>query len=161
MSFPRADQRGRSRFALPFVIAAVLGCGAAPEPLSVDTYSTRGIVRRMPSGGPAGQELYIHHEAIAAFKDSRGEVVGMESMAMPFPVAEPALLNGLQAGDRVEFDFEVSWEGSPPLRIIRLTELPADTRLSFEPAADADAEQARPPDGDAGGPPETVHEHPE
>ena len=58
----------------------------------------------------------------------------MKSMAMPFPV-DPSMLEGVEVGDRVSFDFEVSWTGSPPMKVTRLEVLPPDTVLGFETPA--------------------------
>ena len=64
--------------------------------------------------------------------DADSEVVGMDSMTMPFPLADPALAAGLAAGDRIEMEFEVRWNGDDPLLITALEKLPPETRLAFE-----------------------------
>lgn len=98
-------------------LLGLLGCGA--EPTAVDTYTVRGVVRQLPSG-PQG-EILIRHEALPAFKNAEGEVVGMEAMAMPFPLAKPELAADLAVGDEVEMTFEVRWQGGgSPLRITAL-----------------------------------------
>ena len=74
----------------------------------------------------------MRHEAIAEFKDADGEVVGMESMTMPFPVDDAELIAGLEAGDRIALDFEVRWDEGHPLRITAIEKLPPETRLGFE-----------------------------
>lgn len=109
-------------------------CSGSPETDAdapkAQSYESRGIVRQLAA--PPGQEMQIHHEAIPTFVDMDGEVVGMGSMSMPFPVADTELPADLQAGDKVSFTFEVSWTGSPPMRLLSLEKLPADTVLSFE-----------------------------
>lgn len=108
-------------------------CGGPPPEQPPEVYRVRGMVRQLPS--PPANEMQVRHEAVPAFKDSGGEVVGMESMTMPFPLADPALAAGLEVGDRIEMDFEVRWHGSHPLRITAVEELPPETRLAFEESA--------------------------
>jgi hypothetical protein len=112
------------------------GRTAGEPPPPADTYETRGLVRQLPRAERPGSELYIHHEAVPDFRDADGEVVGMESMAMPFPVADPSMLDGLEPGDKVAFTFEMRWEGGDPLLVTRLEKLPPETRLAFEQAAE-------------------------
>ena len=119
---------------------ALTACSDAPQPgqeaPQAQRYETRGIVRQLAA--PPGQELQIHHEAIPTFVNMDGETVGMASMSMPFPVSGTELPTDLQAGDKVRFEFEVSWTGSPPMRLLSLDKLPADTVLSFEEPAAAE-----------------------
>ncbi|MEM1177339.1 MAG: copper-binding protein [Acidobacteriota bacterium] len=124
--------------ALSLLLLATLGCGAAPDPesgaeSSATTYETRGIIRQLPSGAP-GSELFIHHEPIPEFVSIDGEVVGMESMTMGFPVADADTLTGFTVGDRVAFTLRVDFDGSPPLAIDGLRALPDGETLSFESA---------------------------
>lgn len=105
------------------------------EEASVQRYEARGLVRQLAK--PPGQELQIHHEEIPTFVNMDGEVVGMGSMAMPFPLGDTELPADLQPGDKVSFEFEVSWTGSPPMRLLSLEKLPADTVLDFEAQDDA------------------------
>ncbi|MEM9557645.1 MAG: copper-binding protein [Acidobacteriota bacterium] len=123
---------GRWLFAGLCGIAVLTGCGGDAATAPDATYETRGIVRQLPDASLPGSELMVHHEAIDSFVDSSGETVGMGSMAMPFPLADAAMLEGLEVGDRVRMVFTVDWDGSPPLEVIELEALPADSRLSFE-----------------------------
>lgn len=122
---------------LPLAAALLLAACTepAPAPLAApdQTYAARGVVRQLPDPTrPGGGELLIAHEAVPDFVDSEGQEVGMAAMTMPFALADPALLDGLAAGDKIGFDFEVRWQGGPPLRITRVERLPVSTRLSFE-----------------------------
>ncbi|MCG8456342.1 MAG: copper-binding protein [Holophagales bacterium] len=132
---PRRSHPARLRPGLLLAAGAALllanGCEREPE-VEPDRYTTRGIVRQLPETSRPGSELFIHHEEIPEFRDMDGENTGMGSMMMPFPVAEPALLDGLEVGDRVSFTFEVRWQGSPPIRVTGIEPLPDDTRLGFE-----------------------------
>ena len=124
------------------LLSAVLaaGCGedanapsAEPATPSDGTYTVRAEVVGLPDPArEADRQLRIHHEAVPDFVGFEGEVVGMASMTMPFPVAPGVDLEGVAEGDPVEVTFEVRWEGSPPLRIVDLRELPAGTELDFE-----------------------------
>lgn len=124
-------------FAARVLVVMTVGAGFAacspdaPEPAADSrSYTVRGVVRQVAQ--PPAQELYIHHEEIPNFVNIKGEAVTMGSMAMPFPVVDTPLPADLKAGDKVSFEFEVSWQGSPPMRLLSLTKLDPDTLLSFE-----------------------------
>lgn len=115
------------------------GCGgsepaadpAADEPPD-QTYTLRGEVVGLPEEGDEQRQLRVHHESLPDFVGFEGEVVGMASMTMPFPLADSVELEDVEEGDKVEMTFEVRWESSPPLQVVDLEELPADTQLRFE-----------------------------
>ncbi len=86
----------------------------------------------------------MRHEAISEFKDADGKVVGMDSMTMPFPLASPELISGLEVGDRIEMQFDVRWDGDHPLEITVIEALPPGTRLAFEPPAPEEPAPALP-----------------
>lgn len=122
-------------------LPGLVGCGdgsssKAPADSSasptVQTYTVRGAVRGLPDASRPGSDFFVHHEAIPDFVNDEGETVGMGSMAMPFPVPDPTLLEGIAVGDKVSMRFEVEWEGSPPLRVVALEVLPPETVLDFE-----------------------------
>lgn len=93
----------------------------------------RGEVVALPDERrPDDRQLRVRHEAIPDFVGFEGEVVGMASMSMPFPLAADVDLEGVEPGDPVEMTFEVRWEGTPPIRIVELEELPPGTELDFE-----------------------------
>lgn len=112
------------------------GGGAAPATNGdVDTYETRGVVVRVPDPADPLSNLDIRHEAIDDFRSIDGEVVGMGSMSMPFPLADGVDLGAIAPGDKVAFTLEVEWEGEPPYRVTRIEKLPADTELDFREAS--------------------------
>ncbi len=105
-------------------------CRPAPPPAAA-VYQVRGEIRQLPVA-PA-RDLMIRHEAIADFRDEAGEIVGMEAMTMPFTLAPGVELDGLAAGDRVEFTLEVRWDDPANLaRITRLVRLPPGARLAWD-----------------------------
>ncbi len=117
------------------VLPSLAACSGAAERVGndgaavVQRYELRGEVTRLPSA--AEPALSVHHEAVPGFVGIDGEVVGMESMTMPFPLAEGVALEGVAPGDRVRFTLEVEWEGDPPYRITRIEELAAGTALDL------------------------------
>lgn len=140
----RASRCGKSRLTISLLgvglAGAFLACG---EPAAVErdeavsppdqTYTVRGEVVALPDPRRKDdRQLRVRHESIPGFVGFEGEVVGMASMAMPFPLAADVDLDGVEPGDPVEMTFEVRWEGSPPLRIVALRELPPGTELDFE-----------------------------
>ena len=122
---------------LPFAVAA--GCDKPPV-APPESYRVRAQVRQLPAPDTPGGEILVRHEAIAGFKNADGEIVGMESMSMSFPLADAALAAGLEVGDRIEMAFEVSWHGGNPLSVTAIKKLPADARLAFEAPEPTDAE---------------------
>jgi Cu/Ag efflux protein CusF len=119
---------------LPLAVAACSGsvqqgAGTGEASPAVQRYEVRGEVTRLPS--PAADALFVRHEAIPEFVDMDGEAAAMESMTMPFPLADGVDLAGIEPGDKVRFTLEVEWEGDPPYRITRVEELPAATALDL------------------------------
>jgi Copper binding periplasmic protein CusF len=93
-------------------------------------YAGRGRVAQLP--GPQGSRLlYLQHEPIDDFRDRQGKIVGMDSMTMPFPLADGVSLAGVRAGDPVAFELRVDWTAETEVEITSLRKLPAGTRLVF------------------------------
>jgi Cu/Ag efflux protein CusF len=136
------------RFPRPALATIVLGlalgaagCGgsgstgakeAEPAEPPDQTYTLRGEVAGLPRKSDGLRQIRVHHEPLPDFVGFEGDVVGMASMTMPFPLADSVDLDDVEEGDKVEMTFEVRWEGSPPLRVVALERLPADTPLDFE-----------------------------
>jgi Cu/Ag efflux protein CusF len=129
-------------------LAAAAGCAAGSAPPAAEaaadaTYTVRAEIVRLPAA--PGGELYLRHESIPDFRDSKGETVGMASMTMPFSAPAALDLAGFAAGDRVEATFEVRWKAAKmPLRVTRLAKLPAGTALAFDAPPPAAGESAQP-----------------
>lgn len=142
-AFRALSARRRAARGLCALAAAALVLGACaggedaatPTAEGVDTYEVRGVVVRVPDPAEPLADLVIRHEAIDDFRSMQGEVVGMDSMSMPFPVASGVELTEIEPGSKVDFTLEVEWEGEPPYRVVRIEELPADTELDFRKAS--------------------------
>jgi Cu/Ag efflux protein CusF len=127
----------------PLLLAAgfLTACGSAEDTGKVvppRSYEIRGVVRQISEPQAEQRQIWIHHEAIADFVDIRGNTVPMNSMTMPFHLAEAVDLSPIEPGDKVRFRLDVDWSAGVPARIVQLEVLSADTQLSFE--ADGAAE---------------------
>lgn len=134
----RAARAGAALAAAALVAAGCAGNGGNAAPATsaeIETYESRGVVVRVPDPADPLSDLVIRHEAIDDFRGIDGEVVGMRSMSMPFPVAPGVDLTAIEPGSKVAFTLEVEWEGEPPYRVVRIEELPADAELEFREAS--------------------------
>jgi len=113
----------------------VVGCkpdggGSTPTASegSITNYSVRGVVRSLK---PDENEVVIRHEEIPGY---------MVAMTMPFAVRERKDLDGLQAGDSVEFRMRVT-EKDAWIDQIRVVSRPPETTpaeaAAAEPATNA------------------------
>lgn len=113
--------------ALALVTALAASCAKKEaEQAEVMRYQVRGQVDAMQEG-----KLYVFHEAIPEFVGRSGEVVGMDSMQMPFGVGSGVDTSDIAVGDKVKMTVEVRFDADPPLTIVELSELPADTALEL------------------------------
>lgn len=126
------------------VAATSVACGAPAHDTEVNTqisepagdrYTVRGLVIEVQDTDPAEDRLRIRHEAIPDFKGMDGKAWegGMESMTMVFAVAEGVSLDGIAAGDKVEFVLVMDWDKKPTQWITEIAKLPDETELSFDP----------------------------
>lgn len=104
------------------------GCPSRPgEPPAAPgdaSYRVEGTIVALPSR--ERPHLLVHHEAIPQFRNESGEIVGMDSMTMPFPVAPGVTLEGFEPGTPVLLTFEVRWRASKDrFRIVSLERLAA------------------------------------
>lgn len=72
----------------------------------------------------------VHHEAIAEWLRPDG-TKGMNSMTMPFPLADGVSLDGITIGDIVELTVIQYLGDKVPYRVSSIRKLPADTTLNF------------------------------
>lgn len=101
------------------------------EPPGPKTYTVRGEIVDLPDPEDPTSAFYVYHEAIDDFRGIDGQISGMSSMAMPFPVDENLDLSDLTRGDKVEFDLYVDWDGDPATLVTRVEKLDPDTILEF------------------------------
>ena len=116
----------------PFIVLAALllalvGCDR--DPGYEHLYTTRGIVITLP-GDKAYEEFIIHHETIPDYISINGSV-GMNEMAMPIPVPDRSVLEGIQVGDKIELTFGERFEPDHAMGVTAVKKLPADTELNL------------------------------
>ena len=124
--------------------AGLWGCGesggpaepAAQEPSSSERqpdqiYTVRGQIAQLPDPENPAKGLQIQHENIPDFINRSGERSGMKPMTMPFTPAPGLDLSGLAIGDKIEFTFDVDWDGSPLFQVTAIEPLAAETELDF------------------------------
>ena len=126
-------------FVLAAVVIAIGTLGAcsdtSPEPeiaevaSSAQVLTVRGVVRQLPA--PGGVPFLVEHEAIPGFVDINGDPAPMDSMTMPFELADGSLLGDIAEGEKVVFDLEVDWNASPAIAVTRIERLAADTALEL------------------------------
>jgi Cu/Ag efflux protein CusF len=114
-------------------LLATVACGGDEPSAGGDkaAYTVRGEVEQLPNPEVEGSDLMVRHEPIPDFENSKGEVVGMNAMTMPFPLAGDVSLEGIAVGDKVELTFEVQFEPSTSFVTTEVTKLPPDTELDF------------------------------
>lgn len=118
---------------------AVAGCGkgsgegaAATMKGVTHVYHMRGEIKAI--GETPEGDITIHHEAVPEFRNTLDKPEPMGSMTMPFEVKKGVSLEGLKAGDKVAFDWEVNWDAGVH-EIVGISKLPAGAVLTFGPAA--------------------------
>lgn len=124
---------------LAFLIQASPGCGER-EPAYQHTYTTRGVIVAMP-GDKAYEEFIVRHEPIPDYVSMNGSI-GMASMAMPFPLKDRSLVEGLAVGDKIEITYGETFEPDFDAGVISIKKLPADTALNLNAAAGAKPQAA-------------------
>ena len=120
----------RRALMLGLSIGSLLACFAGchdERPAADATYTVRGQVVAITA-----TEVRVHHEAIPGFVGRNGAVVGMDSMTMPFHLAEGVDTHGIEDGDPVDLTFEVRWDADEALTATAIHELPAGTPLTLE-----------------------------
>jgi Cu/Ag efflux protein CusF len=154
----RRAARRHPRLTTLFALAFAFACGPRAETAAPASYPVRGEVVSMPGAG--GREVLIRHESVPGLRNAAGEVVGMESMTMPFALGEDVDRATLAVGDRIEFVLEVRWDDRDPVTVTQVTKLPPGTRLEFDPPqpeaatpVSPEGETPSPPEGETPSPP--------
>lgn len=137
----RPAHRGLSILLAGLLVAATAllptGCGGAkpeePKP-NIIAYTVRGTIMQLPQADRPAAEFVVRHEPVPSYMLG-GQVVGMKSMQMPFPLEEGLSLRGLDVWQPIELTFEVEYDekGSPVnIQAVSVKPLPSDTVLHFE-----------------------------
>jgi len=152
----RAGRIALASLALSLLVVSLAACGGGggeneqaettPPTAAPDVYTVQGIIEKLPQADGPDRSVYIHHQAIPGYKNKDGEIVGMQSMTMPFPVGPDVSLEDIMPGDPVEFTFEMAWEPQGHYEITAIRELPPGTAVDFD-------------DGEAGQDDHEGHEH--
>lgn len=102
--------------------------------IRVDRYVVRGQVAMLPDPANPSAEFQVRHEAIPQFVGPEGKL-GMDTMTMPFPLADGLSLESVKVGDKIELTFDVDYDTtqrSPvAYRATEVKALPAETTLDF------------------------------
>jgi len=112
---------------LLLILPGLAGCDQ--DPGYEHTYTARAIVLSLP-GERVTQEFIVHHQAIPDYQSINGSV-GMNEMAMPFPVPDKSVLEGIAVGDKIELTFGERFKPDHKMGVISVTKLPADTPLNL------------------------------
>jgi hypothetical protein len=118
------------RFWIVFAALAPMfltACSEKPEYLH--TYTTRGVILSLP-GERVTQEFIVHHEEIPEYVSINGSI-GMNEMAMPIPVPDPSILEGIEIGDKVELVFGERFEPDHTMGLVSITKLADDVELNL------------------------------
>ncbi len=126
--------RGGFGLALAPLLCLLLSCSGSDisNGTSVDQYVVRALLVRPVDTQAKDRVVWLRHEAIPNFVGISGEIEGMDSMTMSFFVGDNVDLDGLEKGDKIEFELSVDWSEEIPGKVTEIKVLPAETRLSFE-----------------------------
>jgi Cu/Ag efflux protein CusF len=102
------------------------GAALPTADLTAERFSTRGRVVAVRA-----TELEIHHERIASIRTALGTLEPMEPMTMVFAATTNASIEGIEVGDVVRVDFTATYKTRPPMRLVAIEKLPADTPLAL------------------------------
>lgn len=93
-------------------------------------YTVRGEIEQLPSAENPLDDFRVHHEAIHTFVNRKGEMKGMNSMTMPFPLGEGVRLDGFAVGEKISMEFTVVREPWG-YHVTGIKKLPAETELTY------------------------------
>jgi Cu/Ag efflux protein CusF len=141
---PRIKMTQASRIAACslVVFCALTSCNRAEETAQADQapaielhqYTVRGEIVSRPTETDPDTELLVRHEMIPDFRGQGGHL-GMNSMTMPFPIAEALSLDSFAPGDKVALTFTVDFDAAEDrllaYRATKIDPLPEDIELVF------------------------------
>ena len=94
-------------------------------------YVIRGEVISVPQAGKPGTQFIVKHEPIDNFRDASGQIVGMNTMGMPFTPGKDVSLEGIGPGDKVEMRWIIQWKPEAKEYVDSVQKLPTETQLRF------------------------------
>jgi Cu/Ag efflux protein CusF len=118
--------------------------GAASD---AQMYVIRGEVISVPQAGKPGTEFIVKHEPIDNFRDASAQIVGMNTMGMPFTPGKGVSLEGIRPGDKIEMRWVMQWKPEAKEYVESVRKLPAETQLRFGKAHPPTTSPATMPSG--------------
>lgn len=94
--------------------------------LTAERFTARGRVVTVRA-----TELEIRHERIESIRTALGKLEPMEPMTMTFAATTNASIQSIEVGDVVRVEFTVNYKTRPPLHLVTIEKLPADTPLEL------------------------------
>lgn len=123
---------------LTFSMIIAAGCsqgqdGDQPEEAASDIqmYVIRGEVISVPQADKPGTQFIVKHEPIDNFRDAGGQIVGMNTMGMPFTPGKDLSLEGIRPGDKIEMRWFLQWKPGVKEYVESVQKLPKETQLRF------------------------------
>lgn len=113
------------------LLVAPAGCRSDELPaadLTAERFSARGRVVAVRA-----TEVEIHHERIPSLRTALGKLEPMEPMTMVFAASRNAPVTGLAVGDVVRVEFTTNYKTRPPMHLVAIEKLPAETPLELPP----------------------------
>jgi len=94
--------------------------------LTAERFTARGRVVAVRA-----TELEIRHERIESIRTALGKLEPMEPMTMVFAATTNAAIQGIEVGDVVRVEFTANYKTRPPMQLVSIAKLPADTPLQL------------------------------
>lgn len=94
--------------------------------LAAERFTARGRVTAVRDS-----EIEIHHERIPSLRTALGTLEPMDPMTMVFAATKTASVKGLAVGDIVRVEFTTNYKTRPPMHLVSVEKLPADTPLDL------------------------------
>lgn len=148
------EKRMMRAFVIVAMLGAIIAAGCSdgqrndqPEGAAGDAqmYVVRGEVISVPQAGMPGTQFIVKHEPIDNFRDASGQIVGMNTMGMPFTPGEGVSLEGITPGDKIELRWVLQWKPEAKEYVESVRKLPEGTQLRFDKAHPPSASPATMP----------------